>query len=311
MQSILFIGGAGFIGSNIIKKMIEMGNELNISVLEPSFSNVSRLYGLYVKIFRGELQDLDFVQSIIETNNIDTVIHLVSTIIPGSDFEDYKREYQTVIFPSIELMQLCANRGIKFVYFSSGGTIYGNRTSTVPFKETDPMAPISYYGWSKQMMENSIHYVHRTEGLKYLILRPSNPYGHGQNIHAKQGLIAVAIGKILAGEPITVWGDGSSVRDYIYIDDLTEVVCKLLEKDIYNTTLNIGSNEGHTVNDIIIHLKEIVKEEVKVEYVASRKADVANMILNIEELKKYILFEPTSLKFGLNRFYTEIKESLK
>ena len=92
---------------------------------------------------------------------------------------------------------------------------------------------------------------------------------------------------------------------------MTEVVCKLLEKDIYNTTLNIGSNEGHTVNDIIIHLKEIVKEEVKVEYVASRKADVANMILNIEELKKYILFEPTSLKFGLNRFYTEIKESLK
>ena len=310
MQNILFIGGGGFIGSNIIRTLERLKikeNGQKTYVLEPPFANVSRLIGLNVKIFRGELLDFDFVQSIVETNNIDTVIHLVSTIIPGSDFEDYKREYQTVIFPSIELMQLCAKRGIKFVYFSSGGTIYGNRTSTVPFQETDPMAPISYYGWSKQMMENSIHYVHRTEGLKYLILRPSNPYGHGQNIHAKQGLIAVAIGKILAGEPITVWGDGSSVRDYIYIDDLTEVVCQLLEKDIYNTTLNIGSNEGHSINDIIAHLKKIAEEEVNVKYAASRKADVANMILDTTKLKEYVHFEPTPLKAGMKAFYEETK----
>jgi len=311
MTNILFLGGAGFIGSNLIRTLIGRKDDLNVFVLEPSFANISRLNGVDVQIFRGTLQDFDFVQSIIEANHIDTIVHLVATIIPGSTFEDYKREYQQVIFPTIELMQYCAQKGVKFVYFSSGGTVYGNRTDMTPFRETDAMAPISYYGWSKQMMENSILYVHRTTGLKYLIVRPSNPYGHGQNIHAKQGLIAVALGKILAGEPITVWGDGSNVRDYIYIDDLCEAIAQLLEKDVCNTTLNIGSGVGASINDIITSLKDVVSEEVKVEYLPARSVDVAHMILDTTELKKYVSIEYTPLKDGIARFYQDVKKSVR
>ena len=310
MTNILFLGGAGFIGSNLIRTLVGR-DDLNVFVLEPSFANISRLGGIDVQIFRGTLQDIDFVQSIIEANHIDTIVHLVATIIPGSTFEDYKREYQQVIFPTIELMQYCAQKGVKFVYFSSGGTVYGNRTDMTPFRETDAMTPISYYGWSKQMMENSILYVHRTAGLKYLVVRPSNPYGHGQNIHAKQGLIAVALGKILAGDPISVWGDGSNVRDYIYIDDLCEAVAQLLEKDVCNTTLNIGSGVGASINDIIISLKDVVSEEVKVEYLPARSVDVAHMILDTTELKKYVSIEYTPLKEGIARFYQDVKKSVR
>lgn len=307
MNNILFLGGAGFIGSNLIRTLIGRKDDIKVYVLEPSFANISRLDGMEVQVFRGTLQDIDFVQSIIEANHIDTIVHLVATIIPGSTFEDYKREYQQVIFPTIELMQYCAQKDIKFVYFSSGGTVYGNRTEMTPFKETDPMAPISYYGWSKQMMENSILYVHRTAGLKYLIVRPSNPYGHGQNIHAKQGLIAVALGKILAGEPIVVWGDGSNVRDYIYIDDLCEVLCQLLEKDVCNTTLNIGSGVGASINDIIQVLRDVVSEEVQVEYQPARKVDVSHMILDTTHLKQYVNVEFTSMVEGVTRFYGDVK----
>lgn len=309
MQHFLFIGGAGFIGSNIIKALQQC--DVQISVLEPPFADLHRLDGVDVKVFRGELINYDYVQSLIETNHITTVVHLVSTIIPGSSFEDYKREYQNVIFPTIELMQLCAQKGIRFVYFSSGGTVYGNRKTTEPFVETDPMAPISYYGWSKQMMENSIHYVHRTTGLDYLILRPSNPYGHGQRLHAQQGLIAVALGKILSGEPITIWGDGSSVRDYIYIDDLSGIVRELLLNGVSGKTLNIGSNEGHSINDIVALLKDIVEESVKTEHVTSRSVDVANMILDTTELKKYVDYRITPLEEGVRQFYREIKSSVK
>ena len=309
-HNILFLGGAGFIGSNLIRTLISRSDDVKLYVLEPPFANISRLDGKDVQVFRGTLQNIDFVQSIIEANHIDIVIHLVATIIPGSTFEDYKREYQQVIFPTIELMQYCAQKGIKFVYFSSGGTVYGNRMDLTPFKETDPMAPISYYGWSKQMMENSILYVHRTAGLRYLIVRPSNPYGHGQNIHAKQGLIAVALGKILAGEPIVVWGDGSNVRDYIYIDDLCEVLCQLLEKDVCNTTLNIGSGVGASINDIIRVLRDVVSEEVQVEYQPARKVDVAHMILDNTRLRHYIDIPNTPLCKGIIAFYREIKRTL-
>lgn len=311
MKKILFLGGAGFIGSNLVRCLLKRTPNLGVSVLEPMFANVGRLDGMNVQIYRGELSNIDFLQSIIEANNIDTVVHLVATIIPGSTFEDYKREYQQIIFPTIELMEICAQRHIKFVYFSSGGTVYGNRTDMKPFTETDPMAPISYYGWSKQMMENSILYVHRTAGLKYLILRPSNPYGHGQNIHARQGLIAVAMGKILAAEPIEVWGNGSNIRDYIYIDDLAEAVVQLLEKDVYNTTVNIGSGEGASINDIIHILRDVVDEEVKVDYKPARSVDVSHMILDTTRQRSYINMEFTPLKDGIELFYNDIKEKLK
>ena len=312
MGRFLFLGGAGFIGSNLIRGIIHREcDDVDIYVLEPTFANVSRLECLDVQIYRGDLSDIDFIRTIIETKKIEIVVHLVATIIPGSTYDDYKREYQNVIFPSIELMQICAQRQVKFVYFSSGGTIYGTRTDMTPFVETDPMAPISYYGWSKQMMENSILYVHRTAGLKYLILRPSNPYGHGQNIHARQGLIAVAMGKILAAEPIEVWGNGSNIRDYIYIDDLAEAVVLLLEKNVYNTTVNIGSGEGASINDIIHILRDVVEEEVKVDYKPARSVDVSHMILDTTRLKSYINMEFTPLKDGIELFYNDIKEKLK
>lgn len=304
----LLIGGAGFIGSNLIREFsLREGYEIN--VLEPEFASISRIEALPVKLFRGNLSNIDLLESVLMSEKIDTVIHLVSTIIPGSSYDDYEREFTNVIFPSIRLMEICCRRNVKFVYFSSGGTIYGDRKGKViPFVETDAMAPISYYGWSKQMMENSILYMNRTKGLRYLILRPSNPYGHGQNLHGKQGFIAVALGKILAGEPITVWGDGSSIRDYIYIEDLCKAVVDLLgNKDAVNVTINIGSSIGYSVNQILDVIKKCVSEPVEVEYVAPRQADVSSMVLDTRKLRDFISFNPISIEQGIEVFYNSLK----
>ena len=308
MMRLLLLGGAGFIGSNIIKHLTQ--NEgVHIFVLEPEFASLHRLAGIPVKIVRGELSNLDEVKSVILENNIDTVVHLVSMLIPGSNFDDYQREFTNVLYPSVRLMEFCCEKSIKFVYFSSGGTVYGDRKGgIIPFKETDPMAPISFYGWSKQMMENSILFMHRTQNLKYVIVRPSNPYGKGQNLHGKQGLIAVALGKILAGEHIEVWGDGSAVRDYIYIDDLGQAVADVLMDDsVANETINIGSGVGYRVNDIINSLRKVADEEVNVEYVAARNVDVSSVVLDTTLLRSIINFNPIGIEEGINRFYHDIK----
>lgn len=307
MKHILFIGGAGFIGSNIIHQLIQC--KKSVFVLEPEFASLHRLNDISVGIYRGELLNFDYLKSIILDNQIDTVVHLVSTLIPGSSFEDYQREFTNVVFPSIRLMELCCERDIKFVYFSSGGTVYGDRKGEpIPFVEEDPMAPISYYGWSKQMMENSILYMNRTQKLKYLIIRPSNPYGKGQNLHGRQGLIAVALGKILSGESIDVWGDGGSIRDYIYIDDLGKAIVDLLNNDsIVNRTINIGSGEGYSINDILDVIRSVVSEEVSVQYIPARQVDVSSVILDTRQLKNLITFNPISIKEGISRFYNDVK----
>lgn len=308
MRNVLLIGGAGFIGSNIIS-YLQGTKENNIFVLEPEFASLYRIKGMGVKAYRGELGNLDLMKSILLDNKIDTVVHLVSTLIPGSTFDDYQLEFTNVIFPSIRLMEICCDRNITFVYFSSGGTVYGDcKGEVMPFKEDDPMAPISYYGWSKQMMENSILYMNRTQGLRYLILRPSNPYGHGQNLHGKQGFIAVALGKILADESITVWGDGGAIRDYIYIDDMCKAVVDLLSKeDAFNTTLNIGSGVGYSVNQILDVIKNVVAEPVHVNYVAARQADVSSMILDTQKIRNLIAFNPISIETGIKNFYNSVK----
>lgn len=303
-MNILFIGGAGFIGSSLVKQFLT-NEKYNVFVVEPEFANVSRLDGLNVKIYREALGNIDKVEKILISNKIDIVVHLVSTLIPGSGYDDFNNEFKNMIFPSIKLMEICAKENIKFVYFSSGGTIYGNRSTMLPFVETDEMAPISYYGWSKQMMENSILFKNRTENLKYLIVRPSNPYGHGQNLHGKQGLVAVAIGKILEDKPVEVWGDGSAIRDYIYIDDLAKVFYQLIYKDVYNETVNLGSGRGYSVNDILAFLKIITKKDFKIVYENARPMDVSNMVLDIEKMQRLAQVELTPMLNGISTFYNE------
>lgn len=308
MRRILFIGGAGFIGSNIIYHLLHRDCS-EVFVIEPEFASLHRLVNIPVTVYRGELSNLDEIKTTILENKIDTVVHLVSTLIPGSSFDDYQREFTNVLYPSVRLMEFCCEQNIKFVYFSSGGTVYGDRKGEiVPFKEDENLAPISFYGWSKQMMENSILFMHRTQKLKYVIIRPSNPYGKGQNLQGKQGLIAVALGRILAGEPIQVWGDGSAVRDYIYIDDLGKAVTDiLLNESIENETINVGSGIGYSVNEIIKNLQSVVDEDVKVEKVAARQVDVSSVVLDIEKLKKFILFTPLDIKEGISHFYQDVK----
>lgn len=303
-MNILFIGGAGFIGSSLVKYFVSKGNK-GLFIIEPKLANFSRLEGLDVKIYECSIADTDTVKNILILNKIDVVVHLVSTLIPGSGYEDFNNEFKNVIFPSIKLMEICAILKIKFVYFSSGGTIYGNRSNMQPFIETDEMAPISYYGWSKQMMENSILFKNRTEHLKYLIIRPSNPYGHGQNLYGKQGLVAVAIGRLLKNEPIEVWGDGSAIRDYIYIDDVARVFYEFINKDIYNETINIGSGRGYSVNDVLAFLKIITKSDFKIEYKNARPMDVSNMVLDVTKMLSYTNAQLTPMLDGISSFYND------
>lgn len=299
---VLLLGGAGFIGSHLAKALSLRGEHV-VSVLEPVSAPVDRIQHLPVHLYRGSLSDTELLESILVQEDIQAVIHLVSTLVPGCGFADFEKEFEQVVAPSIRLMELCSKHHVKLVYFSSGGTVYGERSTFAPFTEEDTLAPISHYGWSKQMMEESIRYMHRTQGLRYLILRPSNAYGPGQNLHGRQGLIAVALGKALRKEAVSVWGDGIAVRDYIYIDDLVQATLSLLGKeDAFNKTFNVGSGVGYSVNDILRILKEESGLEVSVNYLPARQEDVSHVVLAIDRIQEMIDFHPLGIQEGIRRF---------
>jgi UDP-glucose 4-epimerase len=313
MKKILMIGGAGFIGSNLVRQFLKDDN-FEIFVIEPEKADIERLNEVksQITIIRADLKDILYLNKIISENNIEVVVHLVSTLLPKSTLEDYQNEMNDLILPTMNIMHICSRLDILFVYMSSGGAVYGNGSSAV-FKETDRLEPISYYGQSKCFMEETIKFENRSSGLRYLILRPSNPYGHGQNLYGRQGLIAVSIGKILKNEPITIWGDGSLIRDYIHIDDLCECIYKLIVTDVKNEIINIGSGEGHSIKSIIDMLADIVEKPIDIKYLESRNVDVNSVILSIDHLQSFLPIKTDNdIRKGIYIFYnTELKKKLQ
>lgn len=305
MTNILFIGGAGFIGAALVKRFILDENYKSI-VLEPERSNKIRLNPLNQKIIieQGDLRDSALVLKIIQKYRIKIVVHLVSTMIPGSTMPHFQNEMEDIIVPTMNIMELCAEYNIKFVYFSSGGTVYGN--SKTIHHEADPCEPISYYGLSKLTVENMITFEHRKSGLEYLIIRPSNPYGPGQNIHGKQGLVAVAIGKMISHESLTIWGNGETIRDYIYIDDLAESVYQLIDRKVSNDAFNIGSGIGYSNNEILHFIEEVSEQSLTVIHVKSRNVDVDRMVLDNQKLKNTISVNFIDIKTGIKKFVDHI-----
>lgn len=304
MKNVMLLGGNGFLGRNLAKGLSESEN-FKVFVYD-IINPVRALEG--VTYYEGSIEDSLLISGIMQENNINILVHMVSTIVPGSSLEQYINNCKLVQISTIPLMDYCATNNVELVFLSSGGTVYGVKGGVV--SENEPAAPISYYGLSKVQIEDLINFYHRRYKLNYLILRPSNPYGYGQNINGRQGLIAVIMGKLLKKEPITVFGDGSVVRDYIYIDDFVCYVKELLRKNILNETINIGSGEGCSINQIIDIVKEVAGFEVKVEYTEARKDDVPKLVLDTTRLHNFVNHNNMGIKEGVRRFYTDVMHEI-
>lgn len=302
MNRYLLIGGAGFIGAAITKELLFKGNE--VSIFELPEANISRVKSIQdrISIYRGNLTQIDVIKEIIVKNKISIVFHLASSLIPSSGEDQYNNDLENVVLPTIKLLPIFSKLKVKFVFFSSGGAIYGKKTNGI-FSENDMLRPISYYGQSKLIIEESIKFESRRSGLSYLILRPSNPYGIGQSLYGKQGLIATCIHNILTNQPIEIWGDGSVVRDYIYIDDFVNIVAEILNKKAENQIVNIGSGQGYSVNQVLDVFKILIKEKnIDLKFLEGRPVDASTIVLDVTKLNSIISYEFTSLENGIKIF---------
>ncbi len=306
-KNILMIGSSGFIGKNLLESfLIDSNNNIVLLVRDSSKVNAFFKDNIAVKITETDLKNMTLVKQIIETNSIDIVIHLASNLIPSSSKDDFENEMNEIILPTYELLEYLSEKNIKIIYFSSGGTIYGKvKENTI--NENHPLRPINYYGYSKLIIENYILFLNRTKNLSYLILRPSNVYGKYQRLESKQGFISVSIGKILFGKPIEIWGDGETIRDYINVQDIAIITKKLIDMNINNEIINLGSGIGVSLNNIVSLLQKHIDEKITIEYKNSRSVDVDKMVLDITKLNSYLDYKFTNIEDGIGEFLDYIK----
>lgn len=290
-MNVAILGGLGFLGKKLSDVFAKTDNVYIIDRIPFESEN-------YIQC---ELRDSIKIIDLLKKLKIDTVVHCISSLLPSSSATDYLNEINNIYIPTNIIIKYCAESGIKFVYLSSGGAIYGTKNQKM--NEQMDCAPVSFYGLSKLNLENLIKYYHQSEGLKYLIIRPSNPYGYGQNLQGRQGVIAVVIGKILRNEVIEIWGDGTAIKDYIYIDDFSFYVKRLIISDsCWNDVYNIGTGIGYSVNDVIDTFRKCGVKLPTIIYKDSSSSDVKKMILDCNKLNQKIPHTCISLEEGIKKF---------
>lgn len=285
---ILLIGGSGFIGSNLAETFVNVGFE--VIVLDREEGNYNNLNSIKdkIKIYKGHYSNTELLEEIFTLNNVSIVINLVTTVLPNTSLENLDTSIYENITANIILFRIMKKHQInKYIYFSSGGTVYGNNGKNIN-SELDLTRPINYYGWIKASVENLIMVENNLNNLEYIIIRPSNPYGKYQNIYGNQGLIAVLFGKIIENKSIEIWGDGKTVRDYIYIEDLSSYILELIKSNSWNDIYNIGSGQGYSINEIISNIEKITNKNIKVIYKEKRSVDISKNILNVEKINKVV-----------------------
>jgi UDP-glucose 4-epimerase len=307
-MKIMLLGGAGFIGLNLAALLARKGYEVHIAdrAAKPT------AFGCTIPDVAGyhliESNDTARLQEIIDELSIGCVIGLTSSLIPSSKYNDFETELSQVVAPTFRLLEHLAKRRIRFVYISSGGTVYGLNDKSI-IAEDAALRPINYYGYSKVLFEQYLAFSERSKQLRHLIIRPSNPFGPYQNPNNKQGLVAVAIDKVLKGQPIEIWGDGSVVRDYIWVEDLAQaLVSLLLKNEVWGQTFNIGSGKGCSVKDLLSMIGTLTGKRVDIHYHKARDFDIPRLVLDISRLQATIEFRPRDLHDALKLYLDTLQQ---
>ena len=210
-MKILVLGGNGFIGKNLCTYISSMGHDVISFDMDYGFRESTKI--TYVK---GDFfQDDDLIPYL---KDVDVVFHAISTINPGNSNNKYMQGYTHDFLQSVKLCDLSKQYHFKIIYLSSGGTVYGFQTH-MPIDEETLAIPINHYGNLKLCIENTFRTFNKQFNTNVIIARIANPYGPGQDYSKGVGFIDAALKRAIHNQTIEIWGDGTVIRDYIYIDD--------------------------------------------------------------------------------------------
>lgn len=305
MANILVLGANGFIGSHIVDSLAKAGHTVR------AFDRFSSDRVLFDKVSNVELYAGDYLNNTdLEgaLKGIEYVFHFISTTTPATAENNPTIDIDTNIRRSVELLQLCVDAEVERVLFAStGGAIYGMSGHGEPYKEEDAPEPVSPYAIGKLTVENYLRYFKVKHGLDSISFRISNPYGQRQPFNRKQGVIPIFLESIIRDKPVTVLGDGSMVRDYIYVNDLADMITAMFDKSHKHDVYNLGSGEGIDLNNLLDSIEASTGRKAIVESREIPATYVQKAVLDITRFKSEFNNSPaTSLLDGLKSTYDYI-----
>ena len=301
-MNILLFGAAGFIGSNLALYLAKTTDN-KITLLDRKrelFSIPEIVNNKSITIYESIFDENTEFDQVLQGQDI--VYHLVSTTVPGISNLQIPQELSSNVVATAKMLEACVRCGVKKVIFlSSGGTVYGKEMQC-PLHENTPTYPINSYGVQKITIEKLLYLYNYLYGLDYRVVRLANPYGPYQNPNGILGAATTFTYKALKKEEIIVYGDGSVVRDYIYIDDVIRAMANIVEKDSKYKIFNLGSGYGTSIQQLINVIGSTLGVDLKIKYLPERKVDVPVNYLDISRYENtFGKLNPISLEEGIRK----------
>lgn len=295
-ENLTLVIGYGFIGSRVAEELLSAGQDLTVLTRSrPENEGDPRLPG--DRILVGDAGDPELLARALE--GVDRIVYAAGGLLPAASEQDPERDEELTLTPLRNVLAALRDRPeARLMYLSSGGTVYGD-PQNVPVGEDEPARPHAVYGRLHLRCEEEILAAERERGLRARILRCSTVYGEGQRPDRGQGVIATFLSRIEHGEPIEVFGDSTTIRDYLYVGDLARIVTALSAHDDGPTVLNVGSGEGTSLAEILRLTEAEVGRAAEVIRHEERGFDVHRIVLDISRLRSLIDIELTPLAEGI------------
>lgn len=309
MTKVLVTGGAGFIGSNIVDKLID--EKYYVVVIDNlstgKIENINK-----AAVFYGcDITDLERLKIIFRTEEPDYVIHHAAQISVQNSVSNPSNDAKNNILGTLNLLECCREFGVKKIIYASSAAVYGD-PEYLPIDEKYSVNPLSPYGISKHTPEHYMEMYAELYGLNYTVLRYSNAYGPRQDPLGEGGVVAIFTNNLLLGKPLVIYGDGKQTRDFIYVEDIAKANIIALsrgDREIYN----ISTSSQTSVNELSEILNEINQSVIKPVYLPERHGDIKDSYLSNEKALNQLGWKPEfSLYQGLEltlRYYSLLYDS--
>jgi len=288
-------GGAGFIGSHIVERLVSLGHEPVVldDLSTGQLANIPR----DVRFIAGSITNANLASRAME--GVSCVLHLAAQRSVTNSMSNPGLDAEVNVLGTVQLLQCAAQAGVtRFVFASTGGALYGD-TDCRPTPETFATEPLSPYGISKLTAERYLAHYERRFGMGCTILRLANVYGPRQDAGGEGGVVAIFMERMLRGEPITVYGDGEQTRDYVYVEDVASAFVRAALNSATGT-FNIGTGRETSVNELVSTLEAVTGAEGDCTFVEGRKGEVMRSCVDPSRAMFHLGWQSTtSLSDGL------------
>jgi len=299
-MKILVTGGAGFIASHVVDSYIALGHD--VTVVDDLSTGKKKNVNSRATFVAMDVRDPN-ISTLFAKTGFDIVNHLAAQVDVRHSVQDPFLDASINILGTLRLLECCRTYGVrKFIFSSSGGTIYGECRAR-PAREGDPAQPVSPYGFSKATAETYIRFYGEAYHLPYTILRYGNVYGPRQDPNGEAGVVSIFVGKLLAGQSVTIYGTGSQERDYVYVRDVVDANAAALLKG-ENDTFNIGTGTPLSVNQLYEKLSRLRSDVKPAVYAPARQGELERSVLNADHALQGLGWKPSrSIDQGLKETY--------